>query len=183
MNSFNVIFNGFLRVRPFDTSDVADYSGTAHDVLHINKSGPWACRRAALQASQGPHWSLLSSEDRRYRRVRFGNCFCLTFFCLDVSSSSTQVKKKQKIKARDGTLVSPFPHLLSFCFVGDLSASSKTTMLNSVWKPEHPSARERFLLVRPFDMSVYVGLLRDRTRCIAYKLKRSLSLSKGRFTS
>jgi hypothetical protein len=74
------------------------------------------------------------------------------------------IQKKQKIKARDCTLVSPFPHLLSLCFVGDLSASSKTTMLSSVWKPEHPSARERFLLVRPFDMIRPFGLFRNRTQ-------------------
>ena len=63
------------------------------------------------------------------------------------------IQKKQKIKARDATLVSPFPHLLSLCFVGDLSASSKKTMRSSVWKPEHPSTRERVLLVQPFNTS------------------------------
>jgi hypothetical protein len=59
------------------------------------------------------------------------------------------IQKKQKIKARDASLASPFPHLLTLCFVGDLTASSKTTMLSSAWKPEHPSARVRFLLAIP----------------------------------
>jgi hypothetical protein len=63
-----------------------------------------------------------------------------SFFCLDISSTSTQVQKKQKIKARDVTLVSPFPQLLSRCFVGDFSTTSKKTRLSSTWKPEHPSA-------------------------------------------
>ena len=42
---------------PFDKLRVIQLitsSGTAPDVLHMNKSGPWACRRAALQASQDP---------------------------------------------------------------------------------------------------------------------------------
>jgi hypothetical protein len=50
------------------------------------------------------------------------------------------IQKKQKIKARDVTLVSPFPQLLSRCFVGDFSTTSKKTRLSSTWKPEHPSA-------------------------------------------
>ena len=50
------------------------------------------------------------------------------------------IQKKQKIKARDATLVSPFPQLLSRCFVGDFSTTSKKTRLSSSWKPEHPSA-------------------------------------------
>jgi hypothetical protein len=50
------------------------------------------------------------------------------------------IQKKQKIKARDVTLVSPFPQLLSRCFVGDFSTTSKKTRLSSSWKPEHPSA-------------------------------------------
>jgi hypothetical protein len=86
----------------------------------------------------------------------------LPFFCLDISSTSTQVQKKQKSapslklqrkrKARDCFLVrkpftsynststEPFHPLLSHCFVGDFSTTSKKTRLNSALKPKHPSA-------------------------------------------
>ena len=81
----------------------------------------------------------------KFEPARFNMKYCLKDECVRVFVEEVKAKqwkqKKQKIKARDATLVSPFPHLLSLCFVGDLSASSKTTMLSSVWKPEHPSAR------------------------------------------
>jgi hypothetical protein len=76
----------------------------------------------------------------------------MPFFCLDISIYSIQVQKKQKIKARDyflirkpfisynSTSTEPFHPLLSRCFVGDFSTTSKKTRLNSALKPKHPSA-------------------------------------------
>jgi hypothetical protein len=76
----------------------------------------------------------------------------IIFFCLDISINSIQVQKKQKIKARDCFLVrkrftsynstptEPFHPLLSRCFVGDFSTTSKKTLLSSALKPKHPSA-------------------------------------------
>jgi hypothetical protein len=80
----------------------------------------------------------------------------ICFIWIKVGFSFVLIQKKQKIKARDCFLVrkrftsynstptEPFHPLLSRCFVGDFSTTSKKTLLSSALKPKHPSAEIKF---------------------------------------